>query len=95
MRVRCLVALSAAALLLLSSVAWADGIEPGLWKITTRIETNGVLGPPHETQKCLTAEQTRDVAVANENQFEYQACAVVARGTLASNDATRSRPAWR
>jgi hypothetical protein len=56
------VALSAAALLLSASVALADGIDPGLWKITTRIESGGVVGPPHETQKCLTAEQTRDVA---------------------------------
>ena len=40
----------------------ADGIEPGLWKIVTRTETGGVIGPPHESSKCLTAEETQDLA---------------------------------
>ena len=53
----------AAPLVLLSwaSLAWADGIDPGLWKITSRVESGGVLAPPQESQKCLTAEQTRDL----------------------------------
>ncbi len=52
----------AAALVLAASVALADGIDPGLWKIITRTETGGVIGPPHESSKCLTAEQTRNLA---------------------------------
>lgn len=44
------------------SAAFADGIEPGLWRITSRVETNGVLGPPQVSNKCLTPEQTRDLA---------------------------------
>jgi hypothetical protein len=56
------VALTAAALMSLSSMAFADGIEPGLWKITTRVEADGVVGPPRESGKCLTAEETRDLA---------------------------------
>lgn len=40
----------------------ADGIEPGLWKVTTRVESGGVIGPPRETRTCLTPEQTRDLA---------------------------------
>ena len=43
------------------AAAW-PGIEPGLWKITTRVEADGVVGPPRESGKCLTAEETRDVA---------------------------------
>jgi hypothetical protein len=50
------------ALALASSVAFAGGIEPGLWKVTTRTETGGVIGPPHESSKCLTSEQTADLA---------------------------------
>jgi len=46
---------------LAASMAFADGIEPGLWKITGHAETGGVLGPPHESSKCLTAEQTDDL----------------------------------
>ena len=42
-------------------VAMADGIDPGLWKVITRTETGGVIGPPHESLKCLTADQTRDL----------------------------------
>jgi Protein of unknown function (DUF3617) len=44
------------------SVACADGIEPGLWKIITTTQTRGETGPPHESSKCLTAEDTRDLA---------------------------------
>lgn len=44
-----------------ASAACADGIEPGLWKITTHPESGGVAGPPHESSKCLTPEQTGDL----------------------------------
>jgi len=43
--------------------ARADGIEPGLWKITTATTTRGETGPPQESSKCLTADDTRDLAV--------------------------------
>ena len=56
------VVLFAAVLASWTSIAFADGIEPGLWKITTRVETGGVIGPPRESGKCLTAEETRDLA---------------------------------
>jgi hypothetical protein len=45
-----------------ASVAAADGIEPGLWRIISRVESNGVVGPPQQSAKCLTPEQTRDLA---------------------------------
>jgi hypothetical protein len=45
-----------------STAAFADDIEAGLWKVITRTETGGVIGPPHESLKCLTAEQTADLA---------------------------------
>ena len=51
-----------AALALGTGVALAADIEPGLWKVTTRTETGGVIGPPHESSKCLTSDQTRDLA---------------------------------
>ena len=44
-----------------ASAALADGIEPGLWKITTHTASGGVAGPTHESSKCLTAEQTSDL----------------------------------
>jgi len=56
----CRVAVIAAAMFA-ASAAFADGIDPGLWKIITRTATGGVIGPPHQSSKCLTAEQTRDL----------------------------------
>lgn len=46
------------------SAARADGIDPGLWKIVGHSETAGVVGPPHESTKCLTADQTKDLAAS-------------------------------
>jgi hypothetical protein len=46
-----------------ASVAFADGIEPGMWKIVSQVETGGALNPPQQSVKCLTAEQTGDLAV--------------------------------
>jgi Protein of unknown function (DUF3617) len=51
----------AAVLGLAVPLASADGIEAGLWKITTVADTGGMAGPPHETSKCLTAEQVADL----------------------------------
>jgi len=51
----------AAVVMLIAPAAWGDGIEAGLWKITTVIETGGRAGPPRETSKCLTAEQVADL----------------------------------
>ena len=41
--------------------AIAGGIEPGLWKVVTRSESGVIVSPPHESTKCLTAEQTNDL----------------------------------
>lgn len=45
----------------IAPLARADGIEAGLWKITTVVETAGRAGPPRETSKCLTADQVADL----------------------------------
>jgi len=45
------------------SAALAEGIEPGLWKITGHSESDGIAAPPHESSKCLTAVDTSDLAV--------------------------------
>jgi len=48
--------------LALAAAANADGIEPGLWQIVGQRESGGVKEPPHESSKCLTADETRDLA---------------------------------
>ncbi|HTH35966.1 MAG TPA: DUF3617 family protein [Xanthobacteraceae bacterium] len=55
-------ALGVAMLVFAAAAARADGIEPGLWKIITLTETAGAVSPPHESEKCLTAAQTADLA---------------------------------
>jgi hypothetical protein len=63
MSLLCRVALRAAAAVLAvsASIALADGIDAGLWKITTTIVTNGMTGPPRQSSKCLTADQVADL----------------------------------
>jgi hypothetical protein len=63
------------------TVALADGIAPGLWRIISRTQTGGVIGPPHESSKCLTAEQTRDLATTFSpiSRTENSVCAPIER----------------
>jgi hypothetical protein len=48
-------------LALSAPIAFADGIEAGLWKTTTVVETGGMTGPPRESAKCLTAADVQDL----------------------------------
>ncbi len=61
MAVNCRIVLPAAILALSAAFAYADGIEPGLWKTINRNEAGGVVSPPQEASTCLTAEQTDDL----------------------------------
>lgn len=54
-------AVLAAVLAFAASIAFAEGIEPGLWKISSRTATGGVIGPPHQSSKCLTADEAHDL----------------------------------
>src|ERR1700691_4704660 len=67
-----------------ATVALADGIEPGLWKIINRTQTGGVIGPPHESSKCLTADQTRDLATTFSpiSRTENSVCAPIERNLI-------------
>ena len=56
-----LLATAAAVMAATLSLARAEGIQAGLWKITTSVETGGMTGPPHDSFKCLTGEQVKDL----------------------------------
>ncbi len=45
-----------------SPSAWADGIAPGMWKITETVIMNGATSPPQVKTRCLSAEQAGDTA---------------------------------
>ncbi|MBU6456629.1 MAG: DUF3617 family protein [Bradyrhizobium sp.] len=50
------------ALVAMMAAAGADeSIEPGQWKITTKIRTNGGTMPPEVKARCLTPEQAGDL----------------------------------
>jgi Protein of unknown function (DUF3617) len=44
------------------SAARADGIAPGLWRVITQSKAQGMVSPPHESAKCLTEDETKDLA---------------------------------
>lgn len=46
----------------LATAMAADGIQPGLWKITTAVLNNGMQMSPQTNSRCLTAEQAGDLA---------------------------------
>jgi Protein of unknown function (DUF3617) len=58
---RCIGVVALIAAAVAASTAFADGIEPGLWKITTQTENAGMPGSTHQSSKCLTAAQTNDL----------------------------------
>jgi hypothetical protein len=39
----------------------ADPLEPGLWKVVTRVEMNGMQGPAEAKTRCLKPEDARDL----------------------------------
>jgi hypothetical protein len=57
-----IVAVSAALAAMPAPATAADGIQPGLWKITTTVLNNGAQMPPQTKPRCLTAEQAGDLA---------------------------------
>ncbi len=52
----------AVTLALLSNAAAEEGIQPGLWKITTTVINNGMPAPPRTAGRCLSAAQANDLA---------------------------------
>ena len=81
MKVNACVALISAMLGLAATAASAGGIDPGLWKVITRTATGGVIGPPHETSKCLTAEDTGNLPATFSpvSRTENSVCAPIER----------------
>lgn len=60
---RCLLlaAVAAAVPAVTASAALADGIEAGLWKITTIVESGGMVSPPRQSTKCLSPDQVANL----------------------------------
>jgi hypothetical protein len=39
----------------------ADGLQPGLWKVITRVEMNGMQAPAEAKTRCLKPDDARDL----------------------------------
>jgi uncharacterized protein DUF3617 len=76
---------------LAASAGLADGIEPGLWHVISRTQTGGVIGPPHESSKCLTAQDVADLATTFSpvSRTVNSTCGPIERSLIGS------RLAWR
>ena len=54
----------------------ADGLQPGLWKIITRVEMNGMQAPAGVKTRCLKPDDARDLekTFAPEYRVEGSTC---------------------
>jgi Protein of unknown function (DUF3617) len=54
-------AVAAAVLAVCVPARAADPLEPGLWKVLTRVDLNGMQGPAEAKTRCLKPEDARDL----------------------------------
>lgn len=54
-------ALTIGAALVLTVGAHTDGLQAGLWRVTSKPELNGVPQPPGQSMRCLTPEEVADL----------------------------------
>jgi hypothetical protein len=80
-----------AVILLAGGEACADGLEAGLWKVVTKPEVNGVVGPDQETIRCLTADDVANL----EATFSPNSRATNATCEATEHEATPLRLKWR
>ena len=83
--------LSAALLLPLAGAACADGIQAGLWKVTTRPEVAGNAAAPQVSMRCLSAEQAGNIdkTFSPETRTQNSTCERI------EHEVTATRLRWR
>ena len=84
-------AIAVAIVLAAASPAIADGLQAGLWKITSKPEINGVAAPDEVKTRCLTPEQVADLdkTFSPEHRTQNSACERV------EHESTPTRLTWR
>ncbi len=82
---------AAALLLVVALPAAAEGIQPGLWKVTSKPETGGITGPAQVKTRCLTPEEAGDVdkTFSPEHRTQNSTCERV------EHDLSGARLSWR
>jgi hypothetical protein len=71
--------------------AAADGISPGLWKVTETVVMNGAPAPPQTKTRCLSAEQAADTAAT----FSPEYRTINSDCERAEYESTASKLKWR
>jgi len=61
MSLRSSLVVTAAVLTVVIPALAAEPLEPGLWKVTTRVEMNGTQAPPEAKMRCLKPDDARDL----------------------------------
>lgn len=79
--------MAAAAAALGTTIAAADGIAPGEWKLTETVTMNGQASPPQVRTRCLSPEQARDTAATFSPEYRTvnSACERVALTSTATS----------
>jgi hypothetical protein len=71
--------------------AHAEGLQPGLWRVITKTEVNGVVGPDQQTMRCLKPEDVSDLDAT----FSPQARTVNSTCERVEHESTAQRLKWR
>lgn len=62
--------------LLISSVGYAQTLQPGLWRAKTSIELNGIPLPSSEDEECISKEDTKDAKGTISKELKKRGCSV-------------------
>ncbi len=85
-------ALTIVAMLLASmTAAQADGLDAGMWQLTTRAEINGQPMPPQQSMRCLRPEDVADL----DKTFSPVFNTVNSACERTEHEATPQRVKWR
>jgi hypothetical protein len=77
--------------LLAASLAHADGLQAGYWKVTSAPEINGAPAPRNERMRCLTAAEVADLG----KTFSPEANTVNATCERTEHEVTPTSLKWR
>lgn len=64
------------ALLLGSSGAFAQNMQPGLWRAKTVLALNGIPLPASEDEECITKEETKDAKQTITDELKKKGCSL-------------------
>lgn len=63
-------------LFMISTLAKAQSVKPGLWKAETKIKLNGIPLPTSKNEECVSKTQAKDLKSTLTNELKKNGCAV-------------------